>query len=116
MTKNKPKGTFFIQWREQWFILPCLPIPIAQCPAFPVPLTPYVVFDYQKNHADEKILEAQIHMENNFTESIVLDDLASTLGFSTRHFKRRFKKATGLSPREYRDRFNRSSRRALMRA
>ena len=125
--------------------------------------SPYFIFDYQKSHGDKKILEAQIHMEEKFNQTISVEALASRLGFSPRHFKRRFKTATGdppltylqririeaakqkletsketvdeitwqvgyedsnsfrrlfkkytgLSPREYRDRFARASRKAL---
>jgi transcriptional regulator GlxA family with amidase domain len=63
--------------------------------------SPYFIFDYQKNHADKKVLEAQIHMEEKFTANISVEALASNLGFSPRHFKRRFKSATGDSPLTY---------------
>lgn len=63
--------------------------------------SPYFVFDYQKYHSDEKILEAQFHMEEKFSEKILVEALASDLGFSPRHFKRRFKKATGDAPLAY---------------
>lgn len=63
--------------------------------------SPYVVFDYQKGHADEKVLTAQQRMEENFDRRISLDGLASELGISSRHFKRRFKSATGDSPLTY---------------
>lgn len=62
---------------------------------------PYVVFDSQKNHTDDKILEAQAYMEGKFSETFFLDDLALDLGISPRHFKRRFKSATGDSPLAY---------------
>ncbi len=63
--------------------------------------SPYFIFDFQKNHTDHKILEAQTHMEGNLTESFSLDELATGLGISPRHFKRRFKSATGDSPLAY---------------
>ena len=63
--------------------------------------SPFVIFDYQKNHVDEKILASQTYMENNFAETISLEALASDLGISPRHFKRRFKSATGDSPLGY---------------
>lgn len=125
--------------------------------------SPYEIFDRQKNHADKTILKAQAEMEKKFGNPISVDSLATNLGISPRHFKRRFKNATGdaplnylqririeaakrklettmetvdqitwqvgyedsnsfrrlfkkntgLSPREYRDRFARSNRRAL---
>ena len=63
--------------------------------------SPYMVFDYQKAHSDEKVLEAQNFMEENFDHGMSLDALASDLGISSRHFKRRFKSATGDSPLVY---------------
>ncbi len=63
--------------------------------------SPYVIFDYYKNHGDEKILQAQTHMEENFRETISIEELASDLGISPRHFKRRFKRATEESPLAY---------------
>jgi transcriptional regulator GlxA family with amidase domain len=63
--------------------------------------SPYFIFDYQKNHGDEKVLVAQSYMEEKFTETISVEALASDLGISPRHFKRRFKSATGDSPLSY---------------
>lgn len=63
--------------------------------------SPYFVFDFRKNHSDGKILEAQSHMEAKFAEKFSVDSLASELGISPRHFKRRFKSATGDSPLTY---------------
>jgi len=63
--------------------------------------SPYFIFDSQKNHTDDKIIEAQAYMEGKFTKTFSLDDLASDLGISPRHFKRRFKNATGDSPLVY---------------
>lgn len=63
--------------------------------------SPYFIFDYQKNHADEKVLVAQTYMEDKFTETISVEALASDIGISSRHFKRRFKGATGDSPLNY---------------
>ncbi|MGC9195121.1 MAG: GlxA family transcriptional regulator [Syntrophobacteraceae bacterium] len=63
--------------------------------------SPYFIFDFQKNHTDQKILEAQTHMECNLTETFSLDELATDLAISPRHFKRRFKRATGDSPLAY---------------
>ena len=63
--------------------------------------SPYFIVDFQKNHTDDKILEAQDYMEVSYTKPFSLDDLASDLGISSRHFKRRFKNATGDSPLVY---------------
>ncbi len=63
--------------------------------------SPYFIFDFQKNHTDHQILQAQLLMENKFMEPFSLDSPASELGISPRHFKRRFKSATGDSPLAY---------------
>ena len=63
--------------------------------------SPYMVFDFQKDHSDETVLKAQVIMEENFTQPISVEGLASDLGISLRHFIRRFKKATGDSPLLY---------------
>ncbi len=62
---------------------------------------PYILYDFWKNHADEQILNIQKWMEGHFAESICIDDLADKAGISSRHFKRRFKKATGETPLAY---------------
>jgi len=40
-------------------------------------------------------------MESRFSENLQIDDLAGEAGLSSRHFKRRFKQATGESPLGY---------------
>lgn len=62
---------------------------------------PYFIFEFQKNHTDDKILKAQNYMEENLAEPISFDGLASSFGISPRHFKRRFKQATGDPPQTY---------------
>ncbi len=63
--------------------------------------SPYVIFDFQKDHNDSIIKKAQGHMEKEFAEAISVEVLASNLGISPRHFVRRFKNATGDSPLKY---------------
>ncbi|MCP4119470.1 MAG: helix-turn-helix domain-containing protein [Desulfobacteraceae bacterium] len=63
--------------------------------------TPYMVHDFGKNHGDDTILKSQQIMEEHFTEKISIDTLSKDLGLSPRHFKRRFKKATGENPLTY---------------
>lgn len=63
--------------------------------------SPFFIFDSQMNHADDKIIEAQTYMKDKFMKTFSLDDLALDLGISPRHFKRRFKNATGDSPLAY---------------
>lgn len=63
--------------------------------------TPYVIFKSRKDHGDEKMLAAQQWMEANYARSISIDAVAQQLGISPRHFKRRFRKATGANPLVY---------------
>ncbi len=63
--------------------------------------TPYMVYDFGKNHSDDTILKSQQVMEENFAEKISIDTLSKDAGLSPRHFKRRFKKATGENPLTY---------------
>ncbi len=63
--------------------------------------SPYFIFHSQKDHADAQIIEVQNYMENHFTRPISIEKLAIDFGFSPRHFKRRFKKATGDTPLTY---------------
>jgi len=52
-------------------------------------------------HRDETIIDAQEWLRAHFAETIVLSQLATTLGLSERTFSRRFKHAAGLSPTAY---------------
>lgn len=63
--------------------------------------TPYMVYDFWKNHSDDTILKSQHIMEETFAKKISIDALSKDLGVSPRHFKRRFKKATGENPLTY---------------
>jgi len=63
--------------------------------------TPYAILDFPRDHGDGEILKAQRWMEANFAETIPIDALARRLGISPRHFKRRFKLATGETPLGY---------------
>lgn len=63
--------------------------------------TPYIIHDFWKNHKDEIVLNSQKFMEDNFPSKISIDSLSKDLGISPRHFKRRFKKATGENPLTY---------------
>jgi len=63
---------------------------------------PYIIFNFQKNHYDSDILEAQTWMENHFSQTMVsIDKVAKHLGMSPRNFNRRFKSATGDTPNNY---------------
>jgi transcriptional regulator GlxA family with amidase domain len=63
--------------------------------------SPYVIYDFQKNHNDMEILKAQAWMETNYSGDVGIDSIANRVGISPRHFKRRFKRATGESPLSY---------------
>ena len=62
---------------------------------------PFAVFNPEKNHNDNEILEIQEWMEENFKYSVNLEALAKNMGISLRQFNRRFKSATGESGIKY---------------
>jgi transcriptional regulator GlxA family with amidase domain len=62
---------------------------------------PYTVFHSPKNHGDVQVLKAQAWMEAHYAENAAIDAIAERVGISARHFKRRFRKATGESPLAY---------------
>lgn len=62
---------------------------------------PYMISDFRKDHGDRDVKLAQNWIELNYSEPISIDSLASNIGLSSRHFKRRFKDAVGESPISY---------------
>ena len=50
---------------------------------------------------DEIVVEAQVWIESNISAQIKITELASRMGVSRRTFDRRFRSATGTSPRNY---------------
>lgn len=56
--------------------------------------SPFVIFQGQKDHADEAIQKAQEFIEQHFADKITVEELASLCLLSRRNFERRFKKAT----------------------
>lgn len=52
-------------------------------------------------HGDREIAQAQRLMAQIYGRSLTIDSLAAHVNISPRHFKRRFKKATGQSPLQY---------------
>jgi transcriptional regulator GlxA family with amidase domain len=66
--------------------------------------SPFAIFRGQKSHGDELIEEAQTYIEENLSEKITVDELASKFATSRRNFDRRFYKATGNTPIEYQQR------------
>lgn len=63
--------------------------------------SPFSIFQTQKNHGDELICKAQTYIEENLSEKISFEKLASKLAISRRNFDRRFIKAVGNTPVEY---------------
>jgi len=63
--------------------------------------SPFCIFQTQKSHGDELICKAQIYIEENLSEKISFEELASKLAISRRNFDRRFIKAVGNTPVEY---------------
>jgi len=63
--------------------------------------SPFFIFQTQKNHGDDMICEAQTYIEENLSEKISFEALATKLATSRRNFDRRFIKATGNTPVEY---------------
>lgn len=62
---------------------------------------PYMAQALQKDHGDAQILGTQNWLENNFSKQFSIDEAAVHAGLSPRHFKRRFKRATGENPLRY---------------
>lgn len=63
--------------------------------------SPYTSFSQLKDHNDQPILMAQEWLETHFKQQVLIDDLASYAGLSSRTFKRRFKNATTENPLNY---------------
>jgi transcriptional regulator GlxA family with amidase domain len=61
----------------------------------------FFIFKAQKAHGDELICKAQTYIEENLSEKISFEELASKLAISRRNFDRRFIKALGNTPVEY---------------
>lgn len=61
----------------------------------------FIIFQGQKDHEDDAIKKAQLYIEKNFHERILVDDLATMVALSRRNLERRFKKATANSVVEY---------------
>ena len=61
----------------------------------------FMVFQGQKNHADDAVKKVQEYIESNFREKLSVDDLASQIALGRRNLERRFKKATANTVLEY---------------
>lgn len=62
---------------------------------------PYMAAMFRKNHGDKQIAQAQKWIEENYSSKFTIDTVADIVGIGSRHFKRRFKKATGENPLRY---------------
>jgi transcriptional regulator GlxA family with amidase domain len=62
---------------------------------------PYAVYRSPRRHGDRQVIQAQEWMEKHYAEGAGIDAIAEMVGISPRHFKRRFRKATGESPLAY---------------
>ena len=63
--------------------------------------SPYSMSTPFYGHGDNQVLKAQELIENDYARIACIDDIARDVGISPRHFKRRFKKATGDLPIKY---------------
>lgn len=61
----------------------------------------FIIFEGQKDHEDEKVIKAQKFIEDNYEDTIRVDDLADQFAISRRTLERRFKKATSNTITEY---------------
>jgi len=75
---------------------------------------PYMIHDFWKSHGDTSVLAAQRIMEEGYTARVSIDGLAREVGISQRHFKRRFKQATGDTPLAYLQRLRIENAKALL--
>lgn len=64
----------------------------------------FIIFNGQKAHGDEMVIQAQEYIEKNFSEKISIEDLSKRFTVGRRSFDRRFTKATGNTPIEYQQR------------
>ncbi len=61
----------------------------------------FMIFQGQKDHADDEVKKAQEFIETNFQEKLTVEQLADMFGIGRRSFERRFKKATNNTIVEY---------------
>ena len=63
--------------------------------------TPHELGELGESHDDEKILDAQIYLQNNFKDRLDLNALSRLVELNPRTFNRRFKAALGVTPSSY---------------
>ncbi len=81
-------------------------VAVAAAKAFMVDIdrnsqSPFIIFSGQKNHKDDKVLQAQSYLESHFDGRISVDSLCEYVGVGRRTFERRFKEATANTIIEY---------------
>jgi len=64
-------------------------------------LTPYIVFEGKTDHGDAEILSAQNWLREHFAVRNAVEELVKRSKLAERTFKRRFVRATGLTPIAY---------------
>ena len=62
---------------------------------------PYCMYQFRKDHNDNRVLPIQEWIERNFDQNFTYDRLARRSGMSRRTMERRFKNATGETPLTY---------------
>lgn len=63
--------------------------------------SPFIIFKGQKDHEDDVVKRAQLHIEQSYREKITVDQLSELLGIGRRSLERRFRKATSNTVIEY---------------
>lgn len=61
----------------------------------------FTIFNGQKQHGDEMVMQAQTYIESKLNEKISIEQLSAQFAVGRRNFDRRFVKATGNTPIEY---------------
>jgi len=74
----------------------------------------FAVLPMAARHTDEAVKRAETWIHQHCREDFRFEDLARELGLSPRHFIRRFKEATGLSPLDYLQRLRVGAARRLL--
>jgi transcriptional regulator GlxA family with amidase domain len=64
-------------------------------------LTPYIVFEGKRDHGDGDIQRAQQWLDNHFSVAHPVEEMVKRSRLAERTFKRRFTRATGLTPLAY---------------
>ena len=74
----------------------------------------YSMLPLSRPHSDERIRQAEEHLQQHFMRGASIDSLAARIGMSPRNFIRRFKRATGRLPGAYLQMLRISSAREML--